>query len=341
MGRMYGKSARKLVGIAAFIFCIGSLAAQIKALHWLMEHVFAEDAIFATIIALVVVILYASLGGVSSVIKTDVLQFIIFFVIVPLVAYLMIDMSGGIYEIVKSLPPSKSSLVPEGGIWALISLAVFWALPDAYPTTVHRVLIGKDCTKNQVTVYSLAATYFFNLIFVACVAFIALAKFPNIDSKETIFRVISELPFAGAMFTLFVVSLIAMITSTADSDLNTSSIMLINDVVTKKITPKQEASAAKCLSVFSGVVATIVAFSFASVIDIVLFFAEYYMIIVLIPLFVGVFLKRTNKIAFWSSSVVGVGAFSILHLCTNLDHEAFLISFAASLVVYFFSSFYN
>ena len=70
-----------------------------------------------------------------------------------------------------------------------------------------------------------------------------------------------------------------------------------------------------------------------------LFFAEYYTVIVLIPLFVGVFLKRTNKIAFWSSSIVGVGAFSILHLCTNLDHEAFLISFAASLVVYFLAPF--
>ena len=94
--------------------------------------------------------------------------------------------------------------------------------------------MGKDCRKNQITIYALAATNIFNLIFVACVAFIALGKFPDISPKETIFKVIGELPLAGAMFTLFVVSLIAMITSTADSDLNTSSIMLVNDVVTKR-----------------------------------------------------------------------------------------------------------
>lgn len=342
VGRMYGQGARKLVGVIACVFCVGTLAAQVKALQWVIGHISGQDASFVfTLLALGVIVLYSTFGGVSSVIKTDVMQCMIFMIIVPAVAYYMIDFSGGISQILASLPKAKSSfLPPNGGIWGCLSLVTLCLLPDDAPWNIHRLLVGRSCRKNQIGVYVLGIVEFLLVLFVGCVGFIAIAKFPNIESKETIFAVVQGVFTYKWVVYLFVVAMIAVIASTADSLINTGAIILTNDVVAREITEKQKLILSKSTTVVSGVVASAIALCFSSVLDIALFFSEYYSVVVTVPFLMGLFLKERRKEAFWASVIVGVGVFSVLHLVyRDLSHEIFLMSSIASVIVYFVTFF--
>lgn len=195
MGKMYGVYARKVVGVSAFVFCLGILGAQIKAYYWVMESLFFDNALFVTIITLSIIILYSSIGGVYSVIKTDVLQFFIFIVIVPLIASYIIKTSGGITQITSVFSKSCRGFFYGGSITAFVSLAIFYVLPDLAPDTFHRLLIGRNCQKNQAAIYVLAFVNLVTLIFVGCVAFIAISLTNTIDlkSQNTLFFVIENL----------------------------------------------------------------------------------------------------------------------------------------------------
>jgi SSS family solute:Na+ symporter len=335
IGRMYGVYARKLVGVFAFIYCVGILGAQIKALHWVMEHMFIQNALIATIVGVLIVILYSSFGGVSSVIKTDVLQFFIFIVILPLLASYIIRISGGITTIAHYAHKSDRTFFYGGSVGAFIALILVGLSPNLAPHIFHRILVGRDCKKNQATFYASAFVALISTIFAGCIAFIALAKFPSIDPQSTAFIVIQSFVKAQLWMVLFIIALVAMIISTADSLINTGAIILVNDIVTKKMTEGQKVKLLRVVTIFSGIIATSFACLFSTVLDIALFFSEYYLVIVLVPLVGGLFVKETRREPFWASVSTGMITFSSLHLAyRNLSHVIFLISSIASLSAY-------
>lgn len=336
-GRMYGRNARKLIGISAFVYCVGMLGAEIKALHWMMERMFAQNALIATVIGVLIVMLYASLGGVTAVIKTDVLQFFIFMVILPLTAVYIIRISGGITTIANYIHESNRSFLHGGSVTAFISLILYALVPitSLSPDVFHRVLIGRDCKKNQTTLYAVALVGLISTIFSGCITFIALAKFPALDPKNTAFVVVQSFITSDLGIALFIISIVSLIVSTADSMINTGAILLVNDVLIKKISEKQKLRLLKAVTILSGTIALACAYLFSSVLSIVIFFTEYYSVVLLVPFVGGLFVKKTRREPFWASVCAGVITFSALHLaCRNLNHEIFVLSSVMSLCAY-------
>jgi SSS family solute:Na+ symporter len=334
IGRMYGAYARRLVGIFAFIYCIGILGAQIKALHWIMEHIFAQNAFIATMIG-VLIVMYMNFGGVSSVIKTDIIHFFVLIVIMPLVASYIIQMSGGIATITDYFHKSGRTFFHGGSATAFMSLILLCLIPTTIPDLFHRFLVGRDYKKNQAASYALAFTSLVNIVFVGCIAFIALAKFPSLEPQNVVFVVVQNFITTKWGLMLFVIALVSMIMSTAKSLINTGVVLLVNDIVNKKISENQKMKLLKVATVLSGMIALSFTYLFSNVLDIVLFFSEYYSVIVLVPLISGLFVKETRREHFWASASVGLIMFSTLHLVyRNLSHEIFLMSSIASLSAY-------
>jgi len=331
MGQMYGERARKIVGLAAFLFCLGMLGAQIKTFYWVMQSMFVDNALIATVIGLSIVILYSSMGGVSSVIRTDILQFFIFIIIIPIVASYIIQISGGITQITSSVPDNAGAFFHKGSLTAFMALSVFYLLPDIAPDCFHRFLIGRDCKKNQATTYALAFVNLVNLIFVGCLAYIALSRFSGIKPQDTLFVVIKGLVASEWAIVLFKIALVAIIVSTADSLINTGAVILTHDVFAKKITEEQKIKLLKGAAIFSGIIALFIACFFPGVLETILFVWEYYFVIVLVPFIGGLFIKEIRQEPFWVSFFVGFSAFTILHFVyPDLGHEIFLISSFAS-----------
>ena len=58
---------------------------QVKALSILFNNILGYDLIYNAVIAFLIITVYTSIGGVDSVIRTDIIQFIIFMVILPII----------------------------------------------------------------------------------------------------------------------------------------------------------------------------------------------------------------------------------------------------------------
>ena len=139
------------------------------------------------------------------------------------------------------------------------------------------------------------------------------------------------------MIVLFNIALITVIVSTSDSVVNTGSIILVHDVVGDKITKeKPKLILLRLVTIVLGISASLFAYLFPGILDIVLFITEYYMVIVLAPFVGGLFAKEIRQEAFWSSSVFGFVTFSVLHfLYPDVSHEMFLVSFLSTICIYF------
>ena len=81
MSSMYGRYVREYIGVIAYIFLLGTLAMQVKALSVLFFNIFGYKSEAGPIAAFLIIIAYTSIKGVTGVIKTDILQLFIFIII--------------------------------------------------------------------------------------------------------------------------------------------------------------------------------------------------------------------------------------------------------------------
>jgi Na+/proline symporter len=153
IGKMYGSYARRLAGILSFIYCLVMLGTQMKALHWVMERIFIQNTLIATVVVTLIIILYSRMGGISSFVKTDMIHFFIFIIIIPLVAIYVIRTSGGISTITNYFNENSSRAFFHGGsVTAFISIMLYYLLPGTEPHIFHRFLIGRDCKKKPISI---------------------------------------------------------------------------------------------------------------------------------------------------------------------------------------------
>jgi len=90
MGEMYGRYGKIITGLAGFLFCTGIVAAQTLAMGYLLNGAFGISLITALVISSSVIVIYASFGGIKSVTITDIIQFVILIVAIPLMAHMAI-----------------------------------------------------------------------------------------------------------------------------------------------------------------------------------------------------------------------------------------------------------
>lgn len=337
IGKMYGDNARKITGIISCIFMFGALAAQVKGLSWVLESVFSSNVLVSLIISFSIIIGYTAFGGVTSVIRTDVIQFMIFIIILPIVAHEIISAGGGVEKIVKSVPVEKLDLLGNATIWSLLGMFLFKITPNVSPIFFQRLLIGRDTEKNRAAVYSVAFVYLLDAIFVTSIAFLAMSKFSGtLEPKYAIFAVVKEFFTQKWVYICFGSALIVIIASTADSIVNTMSVVLINDVLARKIPIEKEIQYLRGFTVISGILAMLISLKFQHILDIVWFFGEFYDSTVFIPLIAGLFLKRKSNKMFWSNIIVASTAFCYMRFSyPELEMGSFLVTFTSSIVAYF------
>jgi Na+/proline symporter len=89
MGDLYGKKVRFITAIAAGIGATGTIAAQFKVFGAMFSFFFYLPAYVAIIAAGAITTAYSAFGGIRAVTFTDMLQFIAFGFIIPLLGFLI------------------------------------------------------------------------------------------------------------------------------------------------------------------------------------------------------------------------------------------------------------
>lgn len=308
----YGKIGQILTGVLSVMVCAGILGAQVGAIGYIFKVFLGLDKIYGILIGCGIVIIYSTIGGMRAVVFTDVIQFIVLAVAIPLTVVFGISYLGGWHEFVALIP--KENLTFKGtnnmGLIQFAGLFLTFLLGETLvPPYVQRLFLSKDTKSTQRgTLYSgLFSIPFFAITGV--IGLIALSIDSTIDPNLAMpFVIMKVLPIG--LKGLTIAGIISIVMSSADSFLNSAAVAFSHDVIrplsSRKISDKQELFFIRISNLVTGVVAIIVAVKIKSVLDILLYSYNFWSPIVLVPLIAVILDLKANKIHFLISAVSGI-----------------------------------
>lgn len=130
MATQYGRLGQLIVGVVSLVLACGLVGAQISATGYMFHYFFGLQHSIGIVIGLVLTIVYTTFGGLRSVIYTDILQFGILAICLPIACILAVSFTGGPQALASSIPPDHLSLPGTGFTWLTLTgvfLAFFWA----------------------------------------------------------------------------------------------------------------------------------------------------------------------------------------------------------------------
>ncbi len=117
----YGKESRVFAGIFGVILSAGILGAQIGAIGYIMNLFLDLSRTNGILLGLGIVITYSTVGGMRAVVWTDIMQFVVLVVGIPLALYFGVQHVGGWSALIEKVPAQHLMISTEP--MALIALA--------------------------------------------------------------------------------------------------------------------------------------------------------------------------------------------------------------------------
>ena len=307
MHELYGKPGRYITNIITIVFSIGIIAVQATAIGYLFNYFLGTTYIQGVLIGSGILIFYSIIGGIRAVALTDVFQFLIFFIALPLAAGIAYVKAGGINNIIQSVPTlSVRAFYEPGATIDFFSYIFFASLPSIGGPFAQRLLMSRD--KQQ-----LLQSY--NVLIVAsiCLALILVilgfsikAAYPDIEAKTAFYHFMLQLP--PVLIGFMVTGMLAVMMSTADSWLNSLSVTVSHDVIKNAfptITNIQEVIIARIVTCICGCLAVIMALNSGEIFKLILMSQAFNYPITLIPITFGMLKFKTNSISFVVSTITG------------------------------------
>lgn len=307
----YGATAKVFTGVFGFILCAGILGAQVGAIGYVFHLFLGIDRFWGILLGCGIVIAYATIGGMRSVIWTDVIQFATLAIGIPLTLYFGVREAGGLAAIREALPAGHLT-VPTGpaALVALGSLFLTFLLGETLvPPYVQRLLIGRDSKQvSRGTFYS----GLFSLPFFAVtglIGIVALALNPTLDPNLAMPYVIQQ-ALPPVLQGIIIAAVIAIIMSSADSFLNAAAISFTNDVVgplrRSPMPARTELRLARVATLVVGVLAVVFALSIESVLGILIYAYNFWAPTILVPLAFAILGAHVSRKRFLAGAMTGI-----------------------------------
>lgn len=307
----YGNTGRYITGLSAILVSIGLIAAQISVSGRIFEYILQIDYIWGVIISYAIIVIYTTIGGLRSVLFANQLQFFAILLAIPVISIF------GLYQIgfdnfINTIPSYKISFSENPDLVSMtIAATLGFTVMNLFPTFIQRALINKDHQATSKAIYIKSVIYAFFLIFVTINGLIAFIKYPEVKASLALPYLIDHMIPAGIQG-LVVVGLLAAVMSTADSDLNITSVTIVKDFLSPIFNIKNQTRMliiARIVNVAIGSLAIIIALSFSQVVDLVIFIAGFWGPIVIVPLIMALFGKVITHIGMAISCAAGATSF--------------------------------
>ncbi len=338
----YGKEARIFTGIFGVMLCAGILGAQVGAMGYIFNLFMGLDRVYGILLGTTLVIIYSTVGGMRSVVWTDVIQFLVLALGIPLTLYFGISYSGGWSHMAQSIPQTHLSIATDPkSLLTLLALFLTFLLGETLvPPYVQRLFIGKNSKEvSRGTLFSgLFSIPFFAVT--GLIGIVALSINPDINPNYAMPYVIKE-TLPPLLQGFVIAAIISIVMSSADSFLNASSIAFINDIVKplkkEELSTSNELKIAKLTTLIVGVLSIIFAVSIESVIDILIYAYNFWAPTILVPLAAAILGLHVSKKRFFFGALAGVLSTIIwnylLHSPLNID--GLVLGVGANLIVFF------
>ena len=307
----YGKIGRTIGGLATLFVSIGLVAAQISVNARIFEYILQIDYIKGVIISYGIIIIYTTVGGFRSILFTNQIQFFAILIAIPIISIFGLYQIG-ISEFIQKIPSEKITILGNDDmIKTTISAFLGFAVMNMFPTFIQRALIDKDSSQTTKAIYLKSVLYAIFLIFITINGLIAFVLYPEIKPSLALPYLIDHIIPVGLQG-IVIVGLLAAVMSTADSDLNITSITLVKDFfqpIFNLSNQKNMLIIARITNIIVGSLAILIALRFNSIVDLVIFIAGFWGPIILVPLIFGLYDVTIPKFAMVFTSFSGGATF--------------------------------
>lgn len=309
MKRFYGIPGQTITGLAGTILCIGSIGAQITSLGIIFQYFFQMPPIWGILIGSSVVIIYCTIAGVKGVTATDILQFAVLIIAIPMICNIGLSYVGGYEALFAKLPEHYFKLVPENETYTKYILLFFiFAFPFLDPFVTQRLLMAKSSAQIRSSMTMAAILELPYVVMMGFIALIAAVYAPNIESNLAFPRLIDGiLPVGIKGFA--VAGLMAIIMSTADSALNAAAVSFVHDFVQPlrktPLSETKELTLTKLMTIVIGVFSVLAASFYQNILEILLSFLNAWGPAIVVPLYAGLWGHKASSKTFISSAIAG------------------------------------
>jgi len=321
MEQAYGKIAKLVSGCFAVLLCAGIVGAQVGAIGYIFKLFLGIPHSWGILFGFGIVVLYATIGGMKAVVLTDLLQFVILSVGIPLTLILGLYKAGGLEVVQAAVPAGHLSFLDGKTPLAFASLFLTFVLGETLvPPYVQRLLIGKSAAH---TARGTLLSGLFSIPFFAVtggIGLVALTLQPGLDPNMALPYVIQQVLPLG-LKGMVVAGIIAVVMSSADSFLNGAAVAFTNDVVgplrRRPLSDRQALFLAKITTLLVGVLAIVFAIKIKSILDLLIYAYHFWAPVIVIPLAAAFFGIKARARVFLSGCIVGLTAVALWNTLLN------------------------
>jgi Na+/proline symporter len=308
MGSIYGKGVQFIAGLSILLANVGYIAIQFKVISRILAALFNYQGPGITIIAASIVIVYSAFGGLRSVTFTDIIQFITFGTLIPVLALVIWQHIPNHHQVAHTIlthPNFSFKLVKEGmQLMDIIALVFYFIIPGLPPTIFQRMAMAKDTGQIKRSIAYSAGLFLLIKLFIVWIGILLLTENVGLKTNEVIGYMIEKHTYAGLKGFL-AVGIIALAMSTADSALNACAVLVTNDILPPlRITKQASVGIAIIVTFIIGFFSILLTLSIQNILQLLLLSANFDMPILTVPMLLTIFGFRTSKRVMY----IGMGA---------------------------------
>jgi len=311
MGDLFGTRVRVITSIAGFIGSCGLIAIQLKMAGFIFEYALNLPGIYGVLIASVIVTLYSSLGGIKSVTFTDVIQFLTFSIVIPVIAYTLLSSVSNIDAITATLvgnPLFDYKTVfdfSNAASMYYLFIFLFFVIPGFTPAFFQRIAMAKNVSQASSSFIIAAFICMLLVSMVDWIGVLALFIDPSLSPHDVVKNIIFESSYVGLKGAALV-GIMAMIMSTVDSYINATSVLVVHDFLKplKVNLTSNELVSARFMSLLIGIFSFFLSTRDKGLLDLMIITYSFYLPVVTVPFIMAILGFRSSE----KSVLVGMTA---------------------------------
>jgi len=311
---------RAAVGISNTLFLSAVIIAMSYAGGELINNVFGFSKFWSITVITLIVVAYSLFGGIRATIQTDVIQFILFVLLIPGLALLMVGNEGFSWSEFQAFSAKSTSDSYQAMDFFTLFALIFTYMVSANGLDapgIGRYLASrnKQVAKRASTLAGIfIALWLMLMIFMGNVG---AYLYPDLENTDQILLFIAQNHYSGAIYGIFIIAMIGVVMSTQDTLLNSAGVSFSEDLLlsfNKDLSDEKKLFYSKAYTVVMGLIAIGIASFLNSILGIILGTIEF-VVPVLIPVILFSIFKKTH---YWQSAMAAMLVGFIFSLSLNL-----------------------
>jgi solute:Na+ symporter, SSS family len=312
LAQTYDKKTALAGSIVIYLMTVP--AAYILMLGVLCEQLFGIPLWLGVLSGSIFSVCYVYLGAFKSVVRTDLLQFVLMFIGFIILFIVLVSEYGGLGYLTNNLPKNHLSWHGGNSHWYIASWYIIALAAIIEPTFHQRCYAAKNSnTARKGILISIGCWAVFDFLTTSCGLY-ARAVLPNLTDPLSSFPALAQEVLPAGLMGIFALALLSTVMSTVDSNSFVAASTFGNDIMPHifKTNGKRVKQFTRIGLILSTAIAVLFAVFFRSAVDIWHAFGSVGTPALLIPVFTSFVGKRRLPSNYALISILGCGLLSAI-----------------------------